>query len=798
MTAKFNLVDLAGSERVSKTKATGERFKEGIKINHGLLCLGNVISALGTGKGTVSFRDSKLTRLLQASLGGNSITLMIACIGPSDKNSDETISTLRYADRARQIKNRPVINQDATSAEIERLNAIILQQRRELAQRGLHSMDVDRITGSCPSNVSSLHANYGIVQLKMQQMLEDLTNAQFRLHLFETIKEEFETMIRELTGKVQLLGNQLLSSPDPSSIKDSFAEVEKLIEKINSKIANQNQDIDNLEVEVEANTAATSSQNSLSPEETFSLMEECATKQIDFNEKLRALSKELQIKEDLHKRYLENVVQLDCGGDIIKSYQDDIERLEKEKSELQDMVQANNRNATHKISEDRRKRLQQLEKELESIRIKMKHQENVIRVQAKDTSKMKNLQLEISKIKQDKVRLLREMRTEQDNFRKARILKEKEVNVLKEKERKRQHDILKMERNFEQQRHVLRTKAEAANRKLKYLQDKLQRPSNSRKNLKDAAQVAAGLPHELDILASIGEVQGSLKQLIEDRARIKARLNQIEKENGDSTALQQEFRQVNDQVSNLQRKLQVCDVEKRITSLSKDLLTSEEGIRLVLEYIQESRSEQMEDKIKFETEISNLTARTQDLEAEAKNKNLELLQTQRENEEKMTLLIQNVQTQDVNNVGAMKPVIADLLSRIEALREENDRLKLAPPQKKKPVNKLIQKVQMDVHEFSDFSDGEAYDTDQDPEWSFSEVYSKKGRDTSKEPLPKQQPLNNTKEVVCHCKTDCSKRLCSCRKNSVYCSSKCSCVSCMNKGDATEDEDLSGTSSKKIK
>jgi len=109
--SKFHLVDLAGSERQKKTKADGERLKEGININMGLLALGNVISALGDEKrgpdSHIPYRDSKLTRLLQDSLGGNSHTLMVACVSPADSNLEETISTLRYADRARKIKNEP-------------------------------------------------------------------------------------------------------------------------------------------------------------------------------------------------------------------------------------------------------------------------------------------------------------------------------------------------------------------------------------------------------------------------------------------------------------------------------------------------------------------------------------------------------------------------------------------------------------------------------------------------------------------------------------------------------------------
>ncbi|EEY54861.1 kinesin-like protein [Phytophthora infestans T30-4] len=129
---KLNLVDLAGSERQSKTGATGNR----LKINLSLSALGNVISALVDGKGKhIPYRDSKLTRLLQDSLGGNTKTLMVAAVSPADYNYDETLSTLRYANRAKNIKNKPIVNEDPKDAklreykeEIERLRKMLESQ----------------------------------------------------------------------------------------------------------------------------------------------------------------------------------------------------------------------------------------------------------------------------------------------------------------------------------------------------------------------------------------------------------------------------------------------------------------------------------------------------------------------------------------------------------------------------------------------------------------------------------------------------------------------------------------------
>ncbi|TYI75687.1 hypothetical protein E1A91_D06G023700v1 [Gossypium mustelinum] len=139
--AKLHLVDLAGSERAKRTGSDGMRFKEGVHINKGLLALGNVISALGDEKKRkegihVPYRDSKLTRLLQDSLGGNNRTVMIACISPADINAEETLNTLKYANRARNIQNKPVVNRDPMSNEMLKMRQQLQYLQAELCARG--------------------------------------------------------------------------------------------------------------------------------------------------------------------------------------------------------------------------------------------------------------------------------------------------------------------------------------------------------------------------------------------------------------------------------------------------------------------------------------------------------------------------------------------------------------------------------------------------------------------------------------------------------------------------------------
>ncbi|XP_074495847.1 kinesin-like protein KIF17 [Sebastes fasciatus] len=200
---KLNLVDLAGSERQSKTGATGERFREATKINLSLSALGNVISALVDGRSKyIPYRDSKLTRLLQDSLGGNTRTLMIACLSPADNNYEESLSTLRYANRAKSIQNRPRINEDPKDAllreyqeEIKKLRALVSGQlgTANLAsllagqlseaspavpsrpQSSTTEAEKDKIKEEYEERLAKLRAEYNAEQESKAKLQEDIT-----------------------------------------------------------------------------------------------------------------------------------------------------------------------------------------------------------------------------------------------------------------------------------------------------------------------------------------------------------------------------------------------------------------------------------------------------------------------------------------------------------------------------------------------------------------------------------------------------------------------------------------------
>ncbi|XP_014724576.1 PREDICTED: kinesin-like protein KIF27 isoform X3 [Sturnus vulgaris] len=169
ITSKFHFVDLAGLERVAKTGNTGERFKESVQINSGLLALGNVISALGDPKRKsvhIPYRDAKITRILKDSLGGNAKTVMITCISPSSLDFDESLNSLKYANRAKNIRNKPVVNYNPEKDRIDEMELEVrllreALQSQQVSNQHLHGLNEEkaRIT-SLEEQLTRLQVQY--------------------------------------------------------------------------------------------------------------------------------------------------------------------------------------------------------------------------------------------------------------------------------------------------------------------------------------------------------------------------------------------------------------------------------------------------------------------------------------------------------------------------------------------------------------------------------------------------------------------------------------------------------------
>eukprot|EP01063_Lacrimia_lanifica_P022486 TRINITY_DN3005_c0_g2_i4.p1 TRINITY_DN3005_c0_g2~~TRINITY_DN3005_c0_g2_i4.p1 ORF type:complete len:2237 (+),score=915.86 TRINITY_DN3005_c0_g2_i4:640-6711(+) len=193
-TARLNLVDLAGSERASKTHATGTRLQEGANINKSLTTLGQVISSLADGSQGkarhIPYRDSVLTWILKDNLGGNSKTIMIATVSPSSDNYEETMSTLRYAERAKKIVNKAVVNEDQNSALVAALKEEIAKLQTSLS--------------TASDSTHELEANRALMQQLQMSWEEKLTHAhtvaETRGEQMHHVMKEKEELEAELEG----------------------------------------------------------------------------------------------------------------------------------------------------------------------------------------------------------------------------------------------------------------------------------------------------------------------------------------------------------------------------------------------------------------------------------------------------------------------------------------------------------------------------------------------------------------------------------------------------------------------
>uniref|UniRef100_A0A6Q2ZHV3 Kinesin motor domain-containing protein n=1 Tax=Esox lucius TaxID=8010 RepID=A0A6Q2ZHV3_ESOLU len=544
--SKLHLVDLAGSERQKKTKAEGDRLKEGISINRGLLSLGNVISALGdeSKKGSfVPYRDSKLTRLLQDSLGGNSHTLMIACVSPADSNIEETLNTLRYADRARKIKNKPVVNVDPQAAEMKRLK----QQVQELQVMLLHARGgvAPVLSGPEPvENVSKILERTRALQEENNKLSRALSEAagQTTLMIEKVIMAELAN--EKLQSKLEELKQHAACKVDLQKVMETL-EDQELKENV-EVIQNLQQVIMHLQVISDEGTVMNHSNgaDAVIDKDSEGFTTQHALRQAQMSKELIELNKVLALKEEFVRKMCQNDSHLEPmqteHQNNITSLQMSVGTLQKEKEDLILALHSAKKDVNQaKLSEQRRKRLQELEGQLTDMKKKLQEQSKLLKLKESSVRNVAKLNHEIQAMKSQRVQLMRQMKEDSEKFRVWKNKKDKEVLQLKEKDRKRQFQMVKLESDFQKQANVLRRKTEEAAAANKRLKDALQKRSEVAEKRKDvqnrgmegaAGRVKAWLLNEVEVLVSTGEARRHLQDLLEDRKILAEEISQLKQQ----------------------------------------------------------------------------------------------------------------------------------------------------------------------------------------------------------------------------------------------------------------------------
>ncbi|XP_072309352.1 kinesin-like protein KIF21A isoform X2 [Eucyclogobius newberryi] len=324
LTAKFHFVDLAGSERLKRTGATGDRAKEGISINCGLLALGNVISALGDRSkrsSHVPYRDSKLTRLLQDSLGGNSQTVMIACISPSDRDFMETLNTLKYANRARNIKNKVVVNQDRASQQISALRTEIARLQMELMEyktgKRLVGEDGSEGMNDLVHENAMLQTENNNLRLRVKAMQETV-DAQ-RARLTQILSDQANTVLARAGEGSEEIGNMI-----QNYIKE--------IEELRAKLLESESMNENLRKSLSRASTRSSLYGALAPEKEANEVIEMAKRDLEKLKKMEKKKKKSTVKEEVPDNDQERA---NNDGDADASDHDDNEDAVAEEEEFE-------------------------------------------------------------------------------------------------------------------------------------------------------------------------------------------------------------------------------------------------------------------------------------------------------------------------------------------------------------------------------------------------------------------------------------------------------------------------------
>ncbi|XP_030888004.1 kinesin-like protein KIF21A isoform X6 [Leptonychotes weddellii] len=550
LTAKFHFVDLAGSERLKRTGATGERAKEGISINCGLLALGNVISALGdkSKRAThVPYRDSKLTRLLQDSLGGNSQTIMIACVSPSDRDFMETLNTLKYANRARNIKNKLMINQDRASQQINALRGEITRLQMELMEyktgkriideEGVESINdmfhenamlqtennnlrvrikamqetVDalrtRITQLVSDQANQVLARTGEGNEEISNMIhsyiKEIEDLRAKLLESEAVNENLRKNLTRATARSPYFSGSSAFSPTILSSDKETIEIidlaKKDLEKLKRKekkkkksVAGKEDNTDTDQEKKEEKGITERENNELEVEESQEVSdhEEEEEEEEEEEDDIEGgeSSDESDSESDEKANYQADLANITCEIAIKQKLIDELENSQKRLQTLKKQYEEKLMMLQHKIrdtqlerdqvlqnlgsvesySEEKakkvrseyEKKLQAMNKELQRLQTAQKEHARLLKNQSQYEKQLKKLQQDVMEMKKTKVRLMKQMKEEQEKARLTESRRNREIAQLKKDQRKRDHQLRLLEAQKRNQEVVLRRKTE--------------------------------------------------------------------------------------------------------------------------------------------------------------------------------------------------------------------------------------------------------------------------------------------------------------------------------------------------
>ncbi|XP_061961072.1 kinesin-like protein KIN-4A isoform X3 [Populus nigra] len=494
--AKLHLVDLAGSERAKRTGSDGMRFKEGVHINKGLLALGNVISALGDEKKRkegvhVPYRDSKLTRLLQDSLGGNSRTVMIACISPADINAEETLNTLKYANRARNIQNKPVVNRDPMSSEMLKMRQQLEYLQAELFARG----------GGCSSDeIQVLKERIAWLEAANEDLCRELHEYRSRC----TTVEQRETDAQD--GSI--------CSVKTDGLKRSLHSIESPDYQMGETIpAGDSREIDE---EVAKEWEHTLLQNTMDKE-------------------LHELNRRLEEKESEMKLFggADTAALKQHFGKKIMELEDEKRAVQRERDRL--LAEIENLSASsdgQKLQDIHAQKLKTLEAQIMDLKKKQENQVQLLKQKQKSDEAAKRLQDEIQYIKAQKVQLQHRIKQEAEQFRQWKASREKELLQLRKEGRRNEYERHKLQAINQRQKMVLQRKTEEAAMATKRLKELLEaRKSSARDNSaisngngangqSNEKSLQRWLDHELEVMVNVHEVRFEYEKQSQVRAAL--------------------------------------------------------------------------------------------------------------------------------------------------------------------------------------------------------------------------------------------------------------------------------------